>query len=173
MDIFQNVPGIPGLFMVGIFSAALSSLSTVLNSLSAIVLEDFVKPFRSTPLTNVQKGFIMKAVIICCGLSSIALVFVVQKLGTVLQLSFQLHGVVTGPLLAVFVMGFVVPWINEKSAFFGGICGIVLMVWISLNNYQKTLSGDYYITEKPVNVDGCLYDHSGVVDNSTFVESTA
>ncbi|GBP88673.1 Sodium-coupled monocarboxylate transporter 1 [Eumeta japonica] len=45
MDVLKEWPGIPGLFVAGIFSAALSSLSTGLNSMAAVVLEDFYKPF--------------------------------------------------------------------------------------------------------------------------------
>jgi solute carrier family 5 (sodium-coupled monocarboxylate transporter), member 8/12 len=56
MDILGEYPGLPGLFVAGVFSAALSSLSTGLNSMSAVVLEDFFKPFTKTNLTERQTG---------------------------------------------------------------------------------------------------------------------
>lgn len=44
MDTLSSYPGIPGLFIAGIFSAGLSTVSAALNSLSAVILEDYVKP---------------------------------------------------------------------------------------------------------------------------------
>src|SRR5688572_13230609 len=45
MDTMGNIPGLPGIFVAGIFSASLSTLSSGINSLSAIFLEDIVKLF--------------------------------------------------------------------------------------------------------------------------------
>lgn len=44
MDIAQSVPGLPGLFVAGVFSAALSSMSSSLNVLSGTIYGDFLKP---------------------------------------------------------------------------------------------------------------------------------
>lgn len=54
METLGDFPGLPGLFVAGVFSAALSSLSTGLNSMSAVILEDFFKPYSSKPLTEKQ-----------------------------------------------------------------------------------------------------------------------
>lgn len=43
MDTMGSIPGLTGLFVAGIFSAALSSVSPVLNSLAAVTMEDYVK----------------------------------------------------------------------------------------------------------------------------------
>lgn len=45
MDVARNIPGLPGLFIVGALSAALSSMSSCLNSLSGTVYEDFIRPY--------------------------------------------------------------------------------------------------------------------------------
>uniref|UniRef100_A0A1B0CA85 Sodium/solute symporter n=2 Tax=Lutzomyia longipalpis TaxID=7200 RepID=A0A1B0CA85_LUTLO len=52
MDILGDYPGLPGLFVAGVFSAALSSLSTGLNSLSAVFLEDFFRAFSKEQLSE-------------------------------------------------------------------------------------------------------------------------
>lgn len=41
-----NYVGLPGLFVAGIFSGALSTVSSAINSLAAVSYEDFVKPIR-------------------------------------------------------------------------------------------------------------------------------
>lgn len=45
MDVARGIPGLPGLFIVGALSAALSSMSSCLNSLSGTVYEDFIRPY--------------------------------------------------------------------------------------------------------------------------------
>ena len=56
-----------GLFIAGIFSASLSSLSTALNSIAAVVLEDFFKPYCKAPLSDGQTGFLMRVTVLLFG----------------------------------------------------------------------------------------------------------
>lgn len=43
VDAMGNMPGLPGIFVSGIFSASLSSVSAAMNSLAAVTLEDYIK----------------------------------------------------------------------------------------------------------------------------------
>ena len=43
VDTMGNLPGIPGLFVAGIFSGSLSTVSSAVNSLAAVTIEDFLK----------------------------------------------------------------------------------------------------------------------------------
>lgn len=43
VDVMGDMPGLPGLFVSGIFSASLSTISAAVNSLAAVTLEDYVK----------------------------------------------------------------------------------------------------------------------------------
>jgi Na+/proline symporter len=98
METLGELPGLSGLFIAGVFSAALSSLSTCLNSLSAVVLEDFVKPFTDKPLTDRIKNWVMKSTVILIGVSSASMMYIVEKAGTVLQLTMSLEAITNGPL---------------------------------------------------------------------------
>lgn len=112
MQTLGDWPGLSGIFVAGVFSAALSSLSTCLNSMSAIVLEDFVKPFVKTPLTTSETNWIMRSVVVGMGFICVALVVVVQRMGTVLQLTMSLEAITNGPLLGIFTIGIFLPWIS-------------------------------------------------------------
>lgn len=59
MDIARHIPGLPGLFIVGALSAALSSMSSCLNALSGTVYEDFLKPYLPNA-SEKQASSIMK-----------------------------------------------------------------------------------------------------------------
>ena len=41
---YHNYPGMAGFCVSGIFCAALTSISSAVNSLAAVTIEDFVKP---------------------------------------------------------------------------------------------------------------------------------
>lgn len=130
METLRFLPGMPGLFVAGVFSAALSSLSTGLNSLAAVFLEDYIKPSRVTPLSERQTAIIMRISVVLIGTLCVALVFVVEHLGhAVLQLSITLGSVTCGPLLGLFLMGLLVPWINAKVRTKGNLAKSLLIIF--------------------------------------------
>jgi len=43
METVGHIPGLGGLFVAGIFSASLSTVSAAVNSLAAVTLEDYMK----------------------------------------------------------------------------------------------------------------------------------
>lgn len=158
MNILNEFPGLPGLFVAGVFSAALSSLSTGLNSMAAVVLEDFIKPFRKTPFSSKAADILLKLTVVVLGVTCVALVFVVEKTGShVLQLSTNLASITSGPSLGIFSMGVLLPWVNAKGALIGGISGLGFMGWISLSAEAAIASGRIKFDEKPVSTEGCYY----------------
>ncbi|XP_041975072.1 sodium-coupled monocarboxylate transporter 1-like isoform X2 [Aricia agestis] len=138
MDILSKWKGVPGVFVAGVFSAALSSLSTGLNSMAAVVLEDFWKPFFKS-LSHKQTQILVRAVVVILGCICVGLVFVVEMLGSVLQLAMSLSSASMGPLAGVFLMGLFLPFID--SLFFAVPIPIVLLmaysVWVLVNHHNS------------------------------------
>ncbi|XP_053695096.1 sodium-coupled monocarboxylate transporter 1 [Sabethes cyaneus] len=167
MDILGELPGLPGLFVAGVFSAALSSLSTCLNSMSAVILEDFVKPFVKKPLSRRAVNWIMRSVVVGVGALCAALVFVVEKMGTVLQLTMSLEAITNGPLLGTFTLGILVPWVESKSALTGGIVGVLFMSWLSLKAQYAVATGAIVFPHKQMSVEECSYNFDRSVINAT------
>ncbi|KOC64219.1 Sodium-coupled monocarboxylate transporter 1 [Habropoda laboriosa] len=158
MNILREFPGLPGLFVAGVFSAALSSLSTGLNSMAAVVLEDFIKPFKKTPFSPKVTDILLKLTVVILGVICVALVFVVEKTGShVLQLSTNLASITSGPSLGIFSMGILLPWVNAKGALIGGLAGLGFMGWFSLSAEAAIASGRIKFDEKPVSTEGCYY----------------
>ena len=114
MQVVGVYPGVTGLFVAGIFSAAMSSLSTMLNSTSGVILKDFIEPWRVKPLTERQTAYILRISVIFFGLISMFMVNLVEKLGMVMQLSATVGSMVSGPLLGVFAVGMTMPFINTN-----------------------------------------------------------
>ncbi|VVC36870.1 Sodium/solute symporter [Cinara cedri] len=125
MDTMSSVPGLTGLFIAGIFSSALSSVSPILNSLAAITMEDYIKPFKSKELSDKKRVYLMKILMITYGSICIFLSFLVEYLGAVLQGALTIFGVIGGPVLGVFTLGILMPFIDQKGALVGLIFGLV------------------------------------------------
>lgn len=56
---------------------------------------------------------VMRSVVVGMGAICLALVVVVQKMGTVLQLTMSLEAITNGPLLGIFTIGVLLPWIGS------------------------------------------------------------
>ncbi|KAJ9575567.1 hypothetical protein L9F63_007575, partial [Diploptera punctata] len=155
LDIASSVPGLPGLFVAGIFSASLSTMSSCLNSLGATFFEDFVRPYIKKSVTDETISKILKFVVVLIGAICILLVFIVDKLGSILQLSMSLHGVTGGPMLGLFTFGMFYPRGNVKGALSGSICSLLFMGWIVFGAQTAIARGHFKQPFLPTSVEGC------------------
>lgn len=80
------------LYSPGIFSAGLSTISAALNSLAAVTLEDYLKPVYKKctgyEFSPTKSASIAKVFALMFGIISIALAFLAQFLGGLLQVMF-------------------------------------------------------------------------------------
>ncbi|XP_065354358.1 sodium-coupled monocarboxylate transporter 2-like [Calliphora vicina] len=169
MQIAGSFPGVGGLFVSGVFSAALSSLSTVLNSLSGVVLKDFVEPYRKTPFTERQTAVILRVVVLFFGFSAMALVKVVEKLGMVMQLSATVNSISTGPMLGVFTVGMTMPFVKTESVLTGCITAALTMAYVAIRSQIDSATGVLKFPTKPVSVEGCTYEFEAL--NKTILST--
>jgi len=161
----SHIPGFSGLFIAGVFSASLSSLSTALNSAAAVILEDFWKPNARNELSERKTSFIMRATVFIFGAVSVLLVPVVQKLGGVLQLGISLTSASFGPLFGLFFSGFFLPWIKAKGALIGASISLLLSMYIAVRGQAAQASGELVYDIRATSVEGCSY--SFITPNST------
>ncbi|KAJ8940059.1 hypothetical protein NQ314_010893, partial [Rhamnusium bicolor] len=156
MQIAGVMPGLPGLFVSGVFSAALSSMSTGLNSMTGVIFEDLIKPRMKKPLTESQASFLMKVIVVIIGSICVGLVFVVEKMGAALiQASGSLGAITAGPLLGIFSLGIFFPQANPQGALAGGLISGALITWISIGTQMKMAQGLIRFPQKPASVEGC------------------
>ena len=139
MDIVaEDLPGIPGLFMATLFSAALSTLSSGINGLAAVTCRDYgVEDYlRARGFTESKITWVAKIVSVLYGALTILLILIIQYLPGILDSALALFGALGGPLLGVYVCGIFIPWINKKGAFVGLLCAIFMTFWMTIG--EKT-----------------------------------
>ncbi|XP_055594641.1 sodium-coupled monocarboxylate transporter 1-like isoform X2 [Uranotaenia lowii] len=166
MEIVGHLRGIPGLFIAGVFGAALSSLSVVLNSTSAVLLEDILKGlFRVKPSPFVANIFVRVCVVVL-GMAAMGCLFIIEKLGGILSVATSLSAIAAGTTCGMFTLGMLVPWSNSKGAIIGGVSGALLSGWVSLGSQFASANGEIVPHKLPVSVESCPSD---LLSNSTIV----
>ncbi|XP_017144820.1 sodium-coupled monocarboxylate transporter 1 isoform X5 [Drosophila miranda] len=160
-------PGLPGLFVAGVFSAALSSLSTGLNSLACVVTQDIMRPLLKKPLTERQTAFWLRAIVVGFGFSCIGMVNIVEKLGNVIPLVTTTSAVTMGPLLGIYCMGVGLPWVKGKSVMVGSLVSFLALGWICVKAQLGKMNGEIRYPKMPVSVEGCDYSF----DNATVFQA--
>lgn len=129
----QFPPGLVGLVMVGLFAAAMSSLDSVLNALSATTMEDVVRRFRRSPLTDRAEFLAAKALTVLWGTVTVAMAFLVDDIAdSVLVAINKIGSLVNGPLLAVFLLGLLTRRTNQRGVLTGLAAGFGLDLWLWL-----------------------------------------
>ncbi|CAC5405547.1 SLC5A6 [Mytilus coruscus] len=135
MDIFNSLPGMPGLFMASLFSASLSTLSSGLSSLSALFWQDLVKP-HTKPMSELKGTIISKVAVVVFGIVAVCVALLVSIIGgTLTQITGTILSAIGFPLTGLFLLGCFCPWANAKGAFIGTISGIILITWIATGQY--------------------------------------
>ncbi|XP_069973658.1 sodium-coupled monocarboxylate transporter 1 isoform X1 [Penaeus vannamei] len=170
MDILGGWRGLPGLFVAGIFAGALSTVSSGMNSLAAIVLEDFLKNGCYKTISERASTVASKLLSLLFGLLTFALVFVAEQLGGVLSAALSIFGMVGGPLLGLFSLGMFFPWANSVGAAVGHVCGLAFMFWIGVGTQVGLATGDVTYPKKPLSVSGCNLTGTTAGFSSTSVE---
>ncbi|XP_043243518.1 sodium-coupled monocarboxylate transporter 1-like [Amphibalanus amphitrite] len=173
MDTMGQIPGVPGLFVAGIFSGALSTVSSGINSLSAITVEDFIKPFTSRDISSEKQAKWSKWLAIGYGLLSFVLVFVAEQLGDILQAALSIFGMVGGPLLGLFTLGMFFPWANHIGALVGTFSGLIVIFWVGVGFQIEKALGRIHLTKLPTSIDDCpRFNVSEIMTTTTLAPST-
>ena len=126
--------GLVGLAMVALFAAAMSSLDSVINSLSATTMEDFVRRFSSRQRTDHEELMLSRWLTVFWGVVTLTMSFFVGDIApTVLEAINKIGSLANGPILAVFMLGFFVERVNGPLATFGLLLGIAVngVLWVA------------------------------------------
>uniref|UniRef100_A0AAQ5Y5P4 Sodium-dependent multivitamin transporter n=1 Tax=Amphiprion ocellaris TaxID=80972 RepID=A0AAQ5Y5P4_AMPOC len=140
MDVFRDLPGLPGLFVACLFSGALSTISSAFNSLATVTMEDLIKPHFPN-MTEARATLLSKGLALVYGLVCLAMAYIASIMGSVLQAAFSIFGMVGGPLLGLFCLGMFFPWANSIGAVIGLVAGLAMAFWIGIGSFVMRMSG--------------------------------
>ncbi|XP_063906014.1 sodium-coupled monocarboxylate transporter 1-like isoform X1 [Zophobas morio] len=155
-----NLPGVSGLLVAAICSASLSTMSSNLNALAAVIYKEVVCLFLKEEQSEARATFILKIIVVLVGILGTCLIFVVERLGEIISIMSLVFGIAQGPLLGLFTLGMVVPRANSKGAFFGTIGGFVSILCLAVPSKYYQMKGLIKSPTKPLSTSGCSYNQA-------------
>ncbi|XP_041071612.1 sodium-coupled monocarboxylate transporter 1-like [Carcharodon carcharias] len=133
LDILGGYPGLPGLFVACAYSGTLSTVSSNINALAAVTVEDLIKPHFTT-ISEKELSWTSRALSLLFGAVCIGMAGLASLMGSLLQAALSVFGVVGGPVLGLFTLGILFPWANCTGGIVGLITGFVFALWIGIGS---------------------------------------
>ncbi|KAF5284018.1 hypothetical protein FQR65_LT13625 [Abscondita terminalis] len=155
LDALHELKGLPGLFVASVLCTALSTMSTNINTLALTIYEDLIKSRLPKDVSQNTVNIIIKSIVVITGLICLLFIFVVEKLGGVLQIALSFHGLTLGPLVGLTLLGMVFPYANGKGALTGGICSLILTGILVGGAQVYTIQGKMKGSKRPLSTTGC------------------
>ncbi|MFP4497010.1 MAG: sodium:solute symporter family transporter [Vulcanimicrobiota bacterium] len=126
--------GIKAIIFAAMLAAAMSSLDSAINSLSASTMRDFVEQFIDVRDTEKKYLFLSKVTTVCWGIVITVLAFGVKYMSTsVVESINKIGSAFYGPILAAFIVGVATRRVNGKGVIAGILAGVGINVvlWLA------------------------------------------
>jgi len=126
--------GVSGLVVAALLAAAMSSLSSGINSSCSVITVDFVDRFRAADSPETDHVRLAKSVSWLVGVVVIALSFGAGMVsGNLLEVTFKIVNLLVAPLFVLFFMAMFVPWANSFGTLLAGAASSAVAVGIAFH----------------------------------------
>lgn len=150
VDVFHLIPGLPGLLVSAIFAASMSSTSAGIYSLAVTTSDDFIK-LKWKNMSALKSTILIKSLSCFYGLLCMCGAFAISEVNSILQTVLSWAGILGGPVLGIFTLGFFSSRTNSKGAVCGFLIGLGFGLWMFIGAY--TYPPAY--NDPPLSTDGC------------------
>jgi SSS family solute:Na+ symporter len=133
---------VKGFIIAALIAAAISTIASDINCLSAIGVEDYYARFKKN-LSDHKKLRMARIIIVVSGLLSavIATIYVSWGGEGVLGVVFGLYAIFSAGIVGMFLLGFLVPKANEKGLYVGMVACILFTAWATLTTTSHEVNG--------------------------------
>jgi Na+/proline symporter len=126
--------GLIGLLIAAIMAAAMSSLDSALNSLSAATVQDFVLPSKDMEeMTDAKQLALSKKYTLVWGVICVILAFAAGSIApTIIEAINKVGSLFYGPILATFLLGMLTIRVTGMAVNIGIVAGVLFnfILWI-------------------------------------------
>ncbi len=141
--VVRHLPhGVSGLMIAAILAAAMSNLSSALNSLASTTVVDFYRPFVRKDATAAEQLRVSRWMTVVWGIVLVVLAVLSRHVKSVLEAGLTIAGITYGSMVGVFLLGVLTKKANEKGSILGmavGLCSM-LGVW-----YLSRIAWTWYV----------------------------
>lgn len=132
--------GLSGLVLCGMFAAAMSSIDSGINSITAVVSTDLVDRFRSEPIDERSHVRFARWLALTIGLVVVSLSSFVMGYvpGNYLEQAQRTFGLLVTPMFMLFLFALFIPFATQRGAILGAVVGFAVSFLIA---YSELLTG--------------------------------
>jgi solute:Na+ symporter, SSS family len=130
----QIPTGILGVLIAAILSAAMSTMSSGMNSSATVFLNDIYLRYINKDKAQVNELKILRITTVAMGI--LGIIFGISMIGvkSLLDVWWKLSGIFAGGMLGIFLLGFLVKNAKNIHAKLGIICGILMIIWLTVGD---------------------------------------
>ncbi len=153
--------GITGLVLAALLAAAMSTISSDLNSLSAVVTEDYYRRLFPTA-SDKSRLFMSKVFVGIAGIlgMGVARFYLSLNNPAILDTIFELYAIFSGGLVGLFALAFFTRRANWQGVFFGIAATVLFCAWGVLTSKTKAF-GTILDLNKLCGVNYLNFPHDG------------
>lgn len=130
--VFGLPAGVTGIVIAGLLAAAMSSLSSGLNSSCAVITVDFVDRFRSRPIETGARVLLAKGISLAVGTLVVVVSLLVNHVpGNLLEQAFRVSNLLVAPLFVLLFMAMFIPWASAVGTLLGWAASVAVAVGIA------------------------------------------
>lgn len=122
--------GVSGFLVAAILAAAMSTISTTLNSGATVLLEDYRKRFSKSEVVPAAQIRFLRLVTVGLGVFSIIVALCVMSVTSVLTTWWALQSVLSGGMLGLFLLGAFAKRTRPAQAAIATAVGVLAVAWI-------------------------------------------
>lgn len=128
-------PGVTGLLIAAVFAAAMSTVSTSLNSSATLVLTDYYKRYVRPQATDRQSMAVLYGSTIAWGAAGtgVALALAALDNKNILDAWWTLAGVFGGGMLGLFLLGMISRRARNAEAATAVLLGVLVIGWLTIS----------------------------------------
>lgn len=132
--------GISGLLVTAIFAAAMSSVDSGINSVSTVIVNDLIRPFRTFKDSGTHDLAMARILTIVLGLLATLAAIYAASIGNIVQTWMRIMGLFAAPILSIFALGMLTRRTNFYGWLIGAVCGITLTTLLQYHYADQLMS---------------------------------
>ncbi len=135
----QLPPGVTGLLIAAIFAAAMSTISTSLNSSATLLLTDFYQRYLRPEAGERESMWVLHLGTLIWGLLGTGIGLAMINVQAALDAWWTLSGIFAGGMVGLFLLGMISRKASNPAAATGVLLGVLVIVWMTLSPACETL----------------------------------
>ncbi len=127
-------PVVSGLVVAGLFAAAMSSVDSGVNSITAVITSDFIDRFRRAPIDERHHVWIARVIAFTIGATVVACSSLMDRVpGNITEVTNKTVNLLTVPIFCLFFFALFIRFAHPLGVLLGWACGLASGVLIAFS----------------------------------------